>query len=121
MKEETSLAVVHEYKLMLSKQYLFNVIIDDRFLIKEFLGDGFTGFVRNGKTSKNNFKTLNKSCVNFMQFSGIDLKTGKEVAIKFATKKRYYSLEKEFVNYLYLGADGEYFCLFRKQIDKILT
>lgn len=37
---------------------------------------------------------------------GIDLKTGKEVAIKFATKDKHYSLKKEFENYLYLGADG---------------
>lgn len=37
---------------------------------------------------------------------GFDLKTGEEVAIKFATESRHYSLEKEFVNYLYLGADG---------------
>lgn len=44
-----------------------------------------------------------------MEFQlGIDLKTGEEVAIKFATPEKHYSLEKEFINYLYLGADGEY-------------
>lgn len=40
--------------------------------------------------------------------SGIDLWTGEEVAIKFATESLHYSLDKEFVNYLYLGADGRF-------------
>lgn len=62
-------------------------VIDERFQIGEGIGDGFTGFVR----------------------SGIDLKTGNEVAIKFAGKKRHYSLEKEYINYLYLGGDGRLF------------
>ncbi|XP_055304345.1 casein kinase I-like isoform X3 [Sitodiplosis mosellana] len=80
---ETSLAVVNELKLIIPKEHLSNVVIDDRFLVQELLGDGYTGFVR----------------------SGIDLKTGEEVAIKFAEEDRYFSLEKEYVNYLYLGAD----------------
>lgn len=37
---------------------------------------------------------------------GTDTDTGNEVAIKFAPKNRFYFLEKEYVNYLYLGADG---------------
>lgn len=40
--------------------------------------------------------------------SAIDLKTGEDVAIKFAGKNKHFSLEKEFENYLYLGADGRY-------------
>ena len=55
VKVVTSLAFVHEFKLFIPKKYLFNVVIDDRFLIQEFLGDGFTGFVRNGKISKSQF------------------------------------------------------------------
>lgn len=39
---------------------------------------------------------------------GIDLRTGEEVAIKFASKSLHYSLEREFENYLYLGADGRF-------------
>lgn len=57
VKEQTSLSILYEYKLVIPKKYLFNVVIDDRFWIKEFLGDGFTGFVRSGnylfKISKN--------------------------------------------------------------------
>lgn len=41
--------------------------------------------------------------------SGIDLETGQSVAIKFATEELFYSLEQEYVNYLYLGADGKNF------------
>lgn len=37
----------------------------------------------------------------------IDLQSGAEVAIKFATKKLFHSLENEFINYLQLGADGK--------------
>lgn len=39
---------------------------------------------------------------------GVDLVTGQPVAIKFSTKDLFDSLEMEFVNYLYLGADGLY-------------
>lgn len=47
---------------------------------------------------------------NYILSIGIDLKTGEEVAIKFATENRHYSLENEYVNYLYLGADGKLNC-----------
>lgn len=43
---------------------------------------------------------------DYLFLLGLDLKTGEEVAIKFSPAVRYYSLEKEYVNYLYLGADG---------------
>lgn len=33
--------------------------------------------------------------------------TGQSVAIKFASKEHHHALEKEFINYLYLGADGK--------------
>lgn len=36
------------------------------------------------------------------------MKTGEDVAIKFAEEYRHFSLEKEYVNYLYLGGDGRY-------------
>ncbi|XP_055304298.1 casein kinase I-like isoform X2 [Sitodiplosis mosellana] len=64
------------------KDPLWNVIIDDRFLVQEGLGKGYTGFVRSGK----------------------DLETNEEVAIKFASEIRYWSLEKEYKNYIHLGA-----------------
>lgn len=57
VKEVTSLVVFHEFKLTIPQEYLSNVVIDDRFLIRDFLGDGFTGFVHDGiyllKISKN--------------------------------------------------------------------
>lgn len=34
------------------------------------------------------------------------METGKSIAIKFARDELFYSLEKEYKNYLYLGADG---------------
>lgn len=51
-----------------------------------------------------NFPIINKKNLR----SAVDLKTGEDVAIKFAEKYRHFSLEKEYVNYLYLGADGRY-------------
>lgn len=44
----TSLAVVNELKWMIPQKYLLDVIIDERFKVREHLGGGFTGFVRNG-------------------------------------------------------------------------
>lgn len=110
---ETSLAIVDELKWIIPEKYLSGVIIDDRFLVQESLGDGFTGFVRSGKyyLLNSSFKdqVFISNYVPFLQLqSGIDLKTGEEVAIKFASPKKHYSLEKEFHNYLYLGADGKY-------------
>lgn len=37
------------------------------------------------------------------------METGKSVAIKFARDELFYSLEKEYKNYLYLGANGTNF------------
>lgn len=44
----TSLAVVNELKWMIPQEYLLDLIIDERFKVREHLGGGFTGFVRNG-------------------------------------------------------------------------
>lgn len=44
----TSLAVVNELKWMLPQENLLDVIIDERFKVREHLGGGFTGFVRSG-------------------------------------------------------------------------
>ncbi|XP_031622920.1 uncharacterized protein LOC116340515 [Contarinia nasturtii] len=77
-----NLALVHELKSIKPVEYLLGLIINDQFQIQEHLGHGFIGFV-----------------------CSIDIKTGNEVAIKFATKDMEYALEKEFINYLYLGAD----------------
>lgn len=53
------------------------------------------------------FSTLTRiENTHFPLTTGIDLTTGEEVAIKFAAKDKHYSLEKEFENYLILGADG---------------
>lgn len=35
------------------------------------------------------------------------METGKPIAIKFARDELFYSLEKEYKNYLYLGANGK--------------
>ncbi|XP_055304344.1 uncharacterized protein LOC129569513 isoform X2 [Sitodiplosis mosellana] len=81
--KETSLTVVNELKWTIPEKYIHGVVIDDRFIVGKHLGHGYTGFVR----------------------SGLDTKTGTEVAIKFAAEDKFHYLENEFVNYLYLGAD----------------
>lgn len=50
---ETSLAVIHEFKWTIPEKYIHGVVIDvgerGRFIVGEHLGDGYTGFVRSGK------------------------------------------------------------------------
>lgn len=46
---ETSLAIVDELKCKIPQEYLSGVVIDDRFLVQDLIGDGYTGFVRSGK------------------------------------------------------------------------
>lgn len=104
-----SLAVYKPFKLVIPPQALSGFIIDDRYQIGEFLGDGYTGSVRSGKNVKSIFNLLYlKITQNETTQPGVDLVTGQPVAIKFSTKDLFDSLEMEFVNYLYLGADGLY-------------
>lgn len=49
-KPETSLAVVDDFKLFIPEKYIYGVIIDDRYVVGEYLGDGYTGFVRSGNS-----------------------------------------------------------------------
>lgn len=64
---------------------LLGIVIDDRFLIGNIIGEeGYTGVVRR--------------CT--------DLQTDQEVAIKFAEEVRWESLDKEYENYIKLGALG---------------
>lgn len=53
------------------------------------------------------FMHLYSKQINFF-YSGVDLKTDQVVAIKFATEETSHALEDEFINYMYLGADGKY-------------
>lgn len=52
---ETSLAVIHELQWTIPEKYIHGVVIDvgerGRFIVGEYLGDGYTGFVRSGKKS----------------------------------------------------------------------
>lgn len=64
---------------------LLGIVIDDRFLIGDIIGEeGYTGIVRRST----------------------DLQTNQEVAIKFAEEMRWESLDKEYENYVKLGAKG---------------
>lgn len=64
---------------------LLGIVIDDRFVIGDIIGEeGYTGVVRRCK----------------------DLQSDQEVAIKFAEQMRWESLDKEYENYVKLGAKG---------------
>lgn len=70
---------------MLNVDPSLGIIINDRFLAGDMIGEeGFTGVVRR--------------CT--------DLQTDQEVAIKFAEENRWESLDKEYQNYVKLGAKG---------------
>lgn len=45
----TSLTIVHEFQFKIQPEYLKGVVIENRYLVQDTLGDGFTGFVRSGK------------------------------------------------------------------------
>lgn len=100
----TSLAINYEFKWKIPEKYIHGVVIDDRFIVGEQLGDGHTGFVRSGKYISKQYS--NQIFYQSILIAAIDMKTGNEVAIKFAPEDTFEFLEKEFVNYLYLGGDG---------------
>lgn len=56
---ETSLAVVDELKWIIPEEYLWGVIIDGRFQVRDRLGGGSTEFVRSGNKSQ---------CISFLGF-----------------------------------------------------
>lgn len=69
------------------KEELFGKIINERYVIGDVIGSGYSGFV----------------C------SGVDLKTKNDVAIKFSCGNDTNKLEyEEHEIYLFLGADGIY-------------
>ena len=98
------------------EELLSGMTINGRFKIGDFLGGGYTGFVRNGKFGANICVFVHfciESLIKLVDstencFSGTDLETGKSIAIKFARKELFHSLEKEYKNYLQLEADGMY-------------
>lgn len=105
------------------KDQLWNVVIDDRFVIQYRLGKGYTGSVYSGKFNYT-FKYESINAFFMIQFDnfnfkihqlGIDLETDKKVAIKFATEETIYSIELEYDNYIQLGALGIYFDWFKKK------
>lgn len=131
IKNETSLAKVHPMKVKIPEKSLAGTIIDGRYKVGDTLGGGYTGFVRSGMRELYIFfehvlffvpcRCILIQCILFRHFQrslGIDTKTGKPVAIKFATNELYHSLEKEYNNYLCLGADGT--CLEKKFQTNIL-
>lgn len=46
---ETSLAIVDELKCNIPQEHLTGVVIENRFLVQDLIGDGYTGSVRSGK------------------------------------------------------------------------
>lgn len=100
------------------EEFLSGMIINRRFKVGDFLGGGYTGFVRNGMWMWSayflwqNFNEMTFFDKISRSYSGTDLETGKSVAIKFAREELFHSLETEYKNYLQLGADGMNSCDF---------
>lgn len=103
------------------KEDLLEAVINDRYVIGEEIGGGYSGFVRTGEfanalTQTLIFLDLFIKCQHFNHKiscePGVDLITSDEVAIKFAwgnetTKPPY----EEYEMYLHLNADGNYLIL----------
>lgn len=52
----TSLAVINDFKWKIPEKYIYGIVIDDRFIVGEQLGDGHTGFVRSGNAFYKNIR-----------------------------------------------------------------
>lgn len=94
------------------KDHLWNAVIDNRFRVEYRIGKGYTGSVYSGNFNYTiKYGPINATLmVKFNNFKihrlAIDLETDRKVAIKFANEETLYSIQKEYENYIQLGALG---------------